>query len=170
MFSGSIISQENTEFLPSEMKGVYKGVVKIYRENNLQQEVAMKLEIDQNPIERGVSWVMTYGEGEEQSVRPYSVRTINAAKGHFEMDEHNGIVLHMQKVLNQYISYFHVENSLLEAVYTFIDRKTILFEIKMYHNEVNYMTGDKDFEGDRIPAVKSFPLQVYQRAVLKAVE
>lgn len=170
MFSESLFAQQNSELLPSEMKGVYEGMVKIYRQNVLQQEVVMKLEIDQDSIERGVSWVMTYGEGEEESVRPYSVRTINAAIGHFEMDEHNGIVLHMQKVLNKYYSYFHVENSLIEAVYTFQDRETIISEIKMYHNEVSQTTGDNDFEGEKIPAVKSFPLQVYQMAILKAVE
>ncbi len=170
MICETVFAQMNTELLPSEMTGVYEGKVKIYRQNVLQEEVAMKLEIDQDSIERGISWVMTYGEGEEKSVRPYSVRTINAASGHFEMDEHNGIVLHMQKVLDQYYSYFHVENSLLEAVYTFQDGNTIVFEIKMYHIDVNHTTGDNDFEGDRIPAVKSFPLQVYQRAVLKAVE
>lgn len=169
-FSVAGHSQEKSDILPSEMKGVYHGLLSIYKDNVLLQELLMKLEIDQVPTERGISWVTTFGEGGEASERLYSVRTINAATGHFELDEHNGIVLHMQKAGSQYFSYFHVDRSLLEASYTFEDYNTVIFEIKMYHQEVNYTTGDNDFEGERIPAVKSYPLQVYQKAVLKAVE
>lgn len=169
-FCVSAHSQGQPDILPSEMKGTYQGTLFIYKDNMLQQELPMKLQIDHAPVERGISWVTTFGTGEEASERPYSVRTINAETGHFELDEHNGIVLHMQKAGNRYYTYFEVEQSLLEAVYTFEDYNTIIFEIKMYHQEVNYTTGDNNFQGEKIPAVKSYPLQVYQRAVLRAVE
>lgn len=111
------------------------------------------------------SWTIIYGPDLEAGRRAYVLNTIDAAKGHYEIDERNTIAMEAYFLQDKLFSRFTVmENLLLSS--TEMRNGQLVFEIISGSLVPASQTGDAVVDGEKIPPVATLPVTVLQRAVL----
>jgi len=160
----TIISKERN--FPETWEGVYQGNLDIYTADGLQQSVAMALEI--RPIAESDRWIwaITYGPDSISGRRSYELIIVDSAKGHYQIDEKNSIVLDAFLRGNIFVSRFSVMGNLLDCTYE-KSGDEIIFTIVMGKETAALDTGGGVIEGDTIPVVRAYPAEVVQRGKLK---
>jgi hypothetical protein len=111
-------------------------------------------------------WYIIYGTDREKGLRPYLLRTIDAAKGHYQCDELNSIKMDSYLLGNKLFCNFIVEGNLLISVYE-KDGENMKFEIIFGKEKPVSETGGEIVKGDTIPKVRTLPVLINQKAVLK---
>jgi hypothetical protein len=112
---------------------------------------------------------LTYGTDTIAGRRNYLLKAKDRSSGIWEVDEQNGIFLEGKVVGNSFINVFTVmENTLISSMSVENDQ-TMKFEIIVYAKDSTSKTGDIIQEGENIPAVFSYSITGYQKAVLKKV-
>ncbi len=162
-------AQDSLSF-PRSWTGNWTGELEIYNASGLIQRVFMGLNIQPTDSAGVFTWEVTYGEGEEKQVRPYSLKTIDAKRGHYATDEHNSIILDSYWVAGKLIEVFSVEGTLLITTTQQLDENTLLWEIIVSSETPVATTGNTEIDGEKIPEVKSFPVPALQRALLTRVQ
>ncbi len=162
-------AQDSLSF-PNSWAGNWTGELEIYNASGLIQKIFMGLNIQPTDSAGVFTWEVTYGEGEEKQVRPYSLKTIDAQRGHYATDEHNSIILDSYWVAGKLIEVFSVEGSLLITTTQQLDENTLLWEIIVSSDNPVASTGNTEIDGEKIPEVKSFPVPALQRALLTRVQ
>ena len=118
------------------------------------------------PIQRGVfTWNIIYGTDRVKGLRPYLLRTVDASKGLYLNDEMNSIKMESYYLGGKLFCNFSVEGNLL----TTIEEKEgdkMKFEIIFGKEKPVSITGNDIVKGDTIPAVKTMPIMINQRAIL----
>lgn len=128
-------------------------------------QVPMQLYYAENDtLNDGWDWHIIYGADVEAGRRAYTLHTRDAAKGHYVIDEHNGIILDAHLLGGTLYSRFVVAGNLLTTM-TRKQGNQIIFEIISGKQEPTNITGNID----DIPEVQSFNINVQQRAVLSRV-
>lgn len=153
---------------PVDWVGDWSGELVIYTAEGERQRLPMLLKIQPIPDSAGVyTYHIVYGEDTPENTRPYRLRTLDAATGHYEIDEANGIVLDDYVLDNKLYSRFSVMGSLLLATVEARGR-TLIYEIISGPMEPIRTTGDipAATPEETIPPVEGFRIQVRQRAVL----
>lgn len=162
---GSAQSPEKDAAFPSSWLGSWKGPSEVIRGGRVAMKFPMELHIEPMEGDGRFAWRIVYGEGERRQVRPYEIETVDAAKGHFRIDEKNSIVLDSYFENENLRSRFWVADNVIEATYA-RDGDTMIVTMTTFGAKPVTMTGG---EG-RVPPVASYGLRSVQRAVLKRSE
>ena len=152
---------------PSDWMGVWEGQLDIYRGPQKVDDLLMSLEVSPTDQADKYNYFITYGVGED-ALRPYSIKLLDSAKGHFVLDEHNGIAIDMFLIGNRLVSTFEVMGSLIQTM-TYRSGDKLIYEIIAGDFNAPSMSGDTIMGADTIPAVQAFPMRALQRAELTRV-
>ncbi len=153
---------------PDDWVGNWSGTLNIYGPKGKSDSVSMALEIF--PIDTSREGRYTFGivyGSKEQDWRPYELVPIAPERGLWKVDEKNSIVIEGFLCGPKFVSHFTVMNSRLLCTYEKQDAETLIFEVYSGADKPISTTGNAEFEGEKIPEVKTYPLGVFQRAVLK---
>jgi hypothetical protein len=164
------ISQKNTSnrqiSFPEEWLGIWEGTLNIYNHQNILQSIPMTLENLRTDTTDIYQWVIIYGEDKIKGKRDYILKTKDKSKGHYVVDEKNGILLDAYVLENKLISHFEVMGNQLTSIYERQEEKMV-FEIIVNKSVPSLVSGNIKSEGQEdIPEVKSYPIIGYQKAVL----
>ncbi len=157
--------QTELEF-PENALGYWVGEIGIFQDTGLVQTLPMALDIFEIG-ESGVwAWHIIYNPGKDQDKRSYLLIEVDKERGHYQIDEDNGIILDAYVLDNKLISSFSVSNSTLQTINTFLEDQMV-FEVILCPQEAINTTGNMRVEDNQIPPVDSYKVSTYQRAVLK---
>ncbi|MBQ4850078.1 hypothetical protein [Pseudoalteromonas sp. MMG012] len=119
LFAGAVLSSVAyaADTIPDGWAGTYKGECELISpRHGSYYNFAMSLEIAAQDTGK-VSWTLSYGSGQSASVRNYNLLTINADRGHYAVDENNGIVIDQFLTGNEFISMFEIGSSKIQTTY-----------------------------------------------------
>jgi len=151
---------------PMDWVGHYEGTLHIHTPNRETNEVIMQLIINTPNAEGYFPWTIIYGEND---VRKYGIEVINANSGHYRVNEYNSIEMDAFLIDNHFISHFSVMGNDLIVSYEKTNLGiTALFYISNLKSSVE--TGGEIIAQDTIPTVTVYPIQVFQKALLKKKE
>ncbi|HEY0678600.1 MAG TPA: hypothetical protein VGD17_09950 [Chitinophagaceae bacterium] len=121
----------------------------------------MQLRIQPTDSAGHYTWHLIYGEGKEDS-RPYILKPVDPAKGHWILDELNGILIDHYYVAGRVSSAFTVMNSTIINNAWLEGDKLIVEFYGLTAKPVS--TSGKNTEES--PTVNSYGIKTYQRAEL----
>ncbi|MEO5946632.1 MAG: hypothetical protein ABIP79_07415 [Chitinophagaceae bacterium] len=158
----SSIAYSQSDLFPSEFVGNWKGELLWYKTGKpAPQKVNMELRIQPADSTDSYTWQLIYGSKEED-YRPYILKPINKAEGHWVIDELSGIVLDQFWVGNKFSGAFSVQKSTILNSYWVKDDKMY---VEFFNIGVDpLITTGKGTE--QVPFVNSYKLGSYQKAVL----
>lgn len=157
---------EKTEIsFPESAVGYWEGEISIFQEKGLAQKVPMALDIFEIGESKVWAWHIIYNPGKEEDKRKYLLIEVDKEKGHYQIDEDNGIVLDAYLLDNKLISSFSVSNSTLQTINTFFEDQMVFEVIAGPQKSIN-TTGNMKVVEEEIPAVDSYKVSTYQRASL----
>jgi hypothetical protein len=151
---------------PFAWLGTWEGTLNIYNAKGLSQSLPMQLDYQATDTMGVYKWHIIYGEDPIKGLRPYILRTIDAAKGLYVHDEMNTIKMESYYIGNRLYCTFSVQGNLL----TTIEEKKgdeLHWEIIFGKEKPASITGNQVVNGDTIPSVKTMPVIISQRAILK---
>jgi hypothetical protein len=152
---------------PDDWLGGWQGDLDIFNATGKVMTVPMQCWHQKRP-DGLYDWHLVYGSGDKQDVRAYELKTMDAAKGHYQVDEKNGILIDAFVFHDRLISTFSVMENVIQTHYI-VEKEQLTFEVYMHSQKPMSTTGDTIIQGDTIPTVNSFHNQVYQRAILKRI-
>lgn len=157
---------ESSDNFPEDWLGTWAGTLVISKPGGDTMQVPMQLYYAENDTLRdGWDWHIIYGANVEAGRRAYTLHTRDAPKGHYAIDEHNGIILDAHLLGGTLYSRFAVADNLLTTM-TRKQGNQMIFEIISGKQAPANTTGNID----DIPEVQSFNIHVQQRAVLSRVQ
>lgn len=147
---------------PNDYIGKWQGNLIMYPSGN---ELPMSLQIGPEIIMDSVyKYIITYEAKVASDVREYELHIVDKQKGHYQVDEKNGIILDEKLLDNKLTSIFSVSGStLIITLELLVDQ--IIFEVYSWPAAVSKETGTTENEETYI--VKSYMMNGYQRAILK---
>ena len=143
--------------------GHWEGTLHWYKAGSSQLEkVKMQLIIKPADSANTYTWQIIYGvKGEDN--RPYILKPVDTAKGHWQIDERNGIIIDQYFVGNRFTSAFTVQTTTIVDSY-WREGNNLIAEFHSLSAKSVSTTGNGT---DESPKVESFGVKSYQRAVLK---
>jgi hypothetical protein len=151
---------------PYSWLGLWEGTLEIYNAKGLSQSLPMQLDLDETETTGVFKWNIIYGADREKGLRPYLLRTLDASKGLYQNDEVNTIKMEAYYIGGRLFSTFSVQGNLLTSIQ---EKKGDEMHWEIIFGKENPVstTGNQVFKGDTIPAVKTMPILINQRAILK---
>jgi hypothetical protein len=147
---------------PQSFIGHWKGEISWYQPGKkAPQKFAAQLKVAPTDTAGQYTWQIIYGK-EEKDNRPYILRSIDTAKGHWVIDEKNGIVLDQYWVGNTFSGAFALDAVTIINSYRLEKEKLIINFFTVNHRSVN-KTGSGT---EASPAVNSYRLSGYQVGIL----
>lgn len=151
---------------PESWSGVWKGALDIFHAGGKVQRVPMELHILPTDTGGVYTWTLIYGEDKVAGKRDYLLRTVDASKGFYLIDEQNTIAMEAYLLGGKFFSCFEVGGTLLFSSNELRDG-VMISEITSGKMEPVSITGGKEHSGEEIPPVRTFPVRTMQRGVLK---
>jgi hypothetical protein len=97
--------------------GHWEGALYWYQTGKPQpQKIKMQLIVQPTDTANVYTWQIIYGE-KGQDNRPYLLKPVNTAKGHWQIDERNGIVIDQYFTGNRFTSAFTVQSTTIVDSY-----------------------------------------------------
>jgi hypothetical protein len=151
---------------PYSWLGLWEGNLEIYNSKGLSQSLPMQLDLGETETTGVFKWNIIYGADREKGLRPYLLRTLDASKGLYQNDEVNTIKMEAYYIGGRLFSTFSVQGNLLTSIQ---EKKgdEMHWEIIFGKDTPVSTTGNQVVKGDTIPAVKTMPVLINQRAILK---
>ena len=152
---------------PRSFVGNWKGTLTWNRAEKAPQQFPMRLNIQ--PLDSGhYTWQIIYGDDKtvtkyEIDDRPYLLRPIDTAKGHWQIDEHNTIVLDGYFIGNTFSSVFSVSGNTIVSKYE-LTADGLMVSFATYATKPIITTGGTSNE---IPPVDSYKVIGLQQGLLK---
>jgi hypothetical protein len=106
-------STAQSETLPGDWDGIWRGTLAIITPDGKSQELAMELHVLPVAGSNRKTWKILYGEGARQSTRPYEIGPVAGEAGRFVVDEKNGLFIDNHLVGKTLYSQFMVSDSLV---------------------------------------------------------
>lgn len=157
-----LISAQN---FPASFVGYWKGTLNIYSGDEVKQTVTCALEVF--PADSGrYDWIISYGDS-GQDRRHYYLVPVDTAKGHWAIDEHNGIVIDMFATGKKFTSLFSVMDSAIQISYWLDGPDTMMMELFVYPEKEKNTTGNGTEES---PTVKIWKFSGYQLGTMKRLK
>jgi hypothetical protein len=150
--------------LPDEWIGKWAGTLEIYSLQGKQQELPMELHI--LPRDSFYTYSIIYGPDKEEGLRDYLLKPVRPEMGWYKIDEQNTIEMDVYLLNGKMYSRFDVMGSLLLSTAE-VKEGVMTYEIISGKLEPVRTTGNETFEGEDIPEVNAFPIQVRQVAYLR---
>ncbi|MBQ4834783.1 hypothetical protein [Pseudoalteromonas luteoviolacea] len=117
---------------PTQWQGFFKGQCELVAPGKGSlYEFPMSLEVG-SPVDNRADWIVTYGDGANARPRNYTLVTLDEAKGHFAVDENNGIVIDQYLFENKFVSLFEIGSTKLNAEYELHSDGSLDVEIISY--------------------------------------
>lgn len=160
----TVLEEEEASF-PFGWVGIWKGTLDIYNANGHQQSLPMQLHLLPLDTAGQYSWTIIYGPDLESGWRSYALKTVDAAKGWYQIDERNSIAMEAYFLHDKLFSRFSVMDNMLLSTTELRDGH-LVFEIISGSLTPASRTGGATVDGEEIPPVEAFPVVVLQRAVL----
>lgn len=154
---------QNKHSFPKDFIGHWQGTLQWYSQGaDTARTVNMELDIKPHPDSAGqYTWHIVYGQPGQDS-RPYVLKPIDAAKGHWVIDEINGIILDQYWIGGKFAGAFTVGTVTIVNSY-WIENGQLQVEFYAYPPKPLATTGKGTEES---PKVDSYQIRSYQRAVL----
>lgn len=151
-----------SNLFPKDFVGKWKGTLEWHRTDNAPQKVNMELNILPSKDTAGqFTWNLIYGSPTQDN-RPYILKAVDTAKGHWVIDEVNGIVLDQYWLANKFIGSFTVGNATIVNNY-YLENGNMVVEFISYGAQPVAKTGKGNEES---PFVSSYAIKSYQKAIL----
>jgi len=161
-FIACIFAHAQNNF-PEQFIGHWQGELKWYQQGKKDpQKVKMQLIILPADTLGQYTWQIIYGE-DNKDYRPYFLKLVDTAKGHWQIDERNGIILDQYWLGNKFSSAFTVKNSTIIDSY-WLEKGKMMVEFFSISAKPVSTTGGTS---EDIPPVESYSVKSYQKAVLK---
>lgn len=158
----SLFTFAQTTF-PKDFIGHWEGTLNWYQTGKkTPQKVKMQLIIKPADSANTYTWQIIYGDKGEDN-RPYILKPVDTAKGHWQVDERNGIVLDQYFIGGRFTSAFTVQTTTIVDAYWREGKNLIAEFYSMTAKPVN-TSGEGT---DDSPKVDSYGTKSYQRAVMK---
>ncbi|MCG2613908.1 hypothetical protein LZZ85_06430 [Terrimonas sp. NA20] len=146
---------------PAGWAGAWKGDLFWYNGPGKEpKKIDMQLRIQKG--DTCWTWQMTYGKPGEDN-RPYSLIAVDSAKGHWAINEHNGIVLDQYFLANRLTGAFTVGQNTIINSYE-LRGDSMIVEFNSLQSKPITVTG---LGTEDSPKVDSYRVQSFQRAVLR---
>jgi hypothetical protein len=147
---------------PQSFTGHWEGTLYWYPTGKPQpQTVNMELHIQPADTPGHYTWQIVYGKAADDN-RPYILKPVDTAKGHWVIDEKNGIVLDSYWVGQRFCGAFTVQgNTILDSYW--LEGDTLHAEFFSYKQEQVRTSGHGT---DESPKVDSYRIGSYQKAVM----
>ena len=156
-------AQETGKPFPGALMGNWKGSLTWTVPGKPSREFTMRLNVQ--PADSGrFTWQLIYGDDQADN-RPYLLFPVDTAKGHWAVDERNGIILDSWWIGDTFTGVFSVQGT------TILDQYRVLPE-GLYVEFVSYTTKPVRTSGAGTadsPPVESYTVRSIQRGVLKRV-
>ena len=156
---------------PASWTGSWSGTLHLFYSNGKTMSVAMTVEI--GPIDTSKEGRYTFGlvyGSKAQDWRPYELVPVDPSKGVWQVDEKNSIVMESYLCGPKLLCWFVVQGSRILCTYEKTSDTEMVFEVCSGKETAVSTTGKtKQGEAD-IPEVLTYPVTVFQRAVLKRGE
>lgn len=163
-FSHIISGQENP--FPQNWIGNWKGELLWFKTGSKEpQKVNMELRIHPSDSAHKFTWQIIYGSSKEDN-RPYTLIAKDTAKGHWVIDENNGIVLDQFWVADKFCGAFTVMNATIINNY-WIENDQLMIEFFSISAKPIMTSGNGT---ENSPSVDSYKVGSYQKAILKRTE
>lgn len=162
LFSATLTGQN--EKFPQEWQGKWSGELVIYRYSSPVDRIPMSLKIQEIDSSHW-TFHITYGSGDRKQLRPYELEVVDARKGHYRIDEKNGILLDAFLHGECLYERFSVAGNLLTNRLCNIE-DTLYYEITAGSIKATSTTGGDIINQDTIPEVKSYGIPSIQKAIL----
>ena len=157
------VFQLNAQSFPENFVGHWEGELLWYQSGkSTPKPVRMQLIIRPADSTGQFTWQLIYGEGKED-VRPYLLKPKDTAKGHWVIDELNGIVLDQFYTGNRFTGAFSVQNATIVNSY-WREGNDLVAEFYSFSSKPIVRSGSGTEES---PYVDSYANRAYQRAVLQ---
>lgn len=165
----SLFAQKKAEKkyrFPSDFTGHWKGNLQ-WSQPGKKEPVNVNMELIILPADSALkySWQLIYGKAGEDN-RPYILRAVDTAKGHWVVDELNGIVLDQYWAGGKFCGAFTVQNSTIVNNY-WIENGQLVVEFISLAAKPIATTGNGTEES---PKVDSYRVSGYQRAMLSRIK
>ena len=148
---------------PNKFVGHWDGELHWYQMGKKDpQKVRMQLIIQSADTAGQYTWKLIYGDKNEDS-RPYILKPVDTTKGHWAVDERNGIILDQYWIGNRFTSAFTVQNATILDSY-WIENDCLIAEFYSFSSTPVRSSGGTS---DDIPPVNSYATRSYQKAILK---
>jgi len=148
---------------PKDFIGHWEGTLSWYQAGKkAPQKVKMQLVIKPTDSANTYTWQIIYGD-KGQDNRPYILKPVDTAKGHWQVDERNGIVLDQYFIGNRFTSAFTVQTTTIVDSY-WREGNTLIAEFYGLTAKPVNTTGHGTNDS---PKVDSYGTKSYQRAVMK---
>lgn len=148
---------------PKDFLGHWEGTLNWYQAGKkTPQQVKMQLIIKPTDSASAYTWQIIYGNKGEDN-RPYLLRPVDTAKGHWQVDERNGIVLDQYFIGGRFTSAFTVQTTTIVDSY-WREGKNLIAEFYGLTVKPVNTTGNGTEDS---PKVDSYGTKSYQRAVMK---
>jgi len=156
---------EKAASFPDSWLGSWEGDLNIYKGALKVQSIPMEMKITAADSLGNLSWSTKY-KTQESIEKPYTLKTVDLEKGWYLLDENNSIKIETYRFDNKLVSWYEVQGTMIQAAYEYRDGQ-LIFEILAGKSEPASITGGTKVEEEEIPAVKTWPLNLMQRAILQ---
>ena len=161
-FVFSHLSFGQTSF-PQLFLGHWEGTLNWYQAGKkIPQTVKMQLIIKPADSTNTYTWQIIYGDKEEDN-RPSVLKAVDTAKGHWQIDERNGIIIDQYFVGNRFTSAFTVQTTTIVDSYWREGENLVAEFYGLTAKPVNTSGAGTE----ESPKVDSYGTRSYQRAVMK---
>lgn len=164
LFTFGAAAQDSAS-LPRDFIGNWKGKIQWLMAGKSPREFSMQLRIQPGDSIGHYSWAIIYGD-EGKDNRPYKLKPVDVANGHWVVDEGDGIILDSYIHGNAIHGAFTVQGS------TIIDNYRVE-NGKMFVEFFSIKLSDKKTSGkgtDETPYVDSYRIASYQVGVLTRID
>jgi hypothetical protein len=150
---------------PQDFVGNWKGQLQWMVSGKPAQTFTMQLIIQPADSAMTYTWQIIYGENGKDN-RPYLLKPVDTAKGHWVVDERDGILLDSYVHGSSFHGAFTVQGNTIVDNYTLENRNMMrveFFSIKL---------GDKKTSGkgtEDVPSVDSYKISSYQTGTLSRI-
>lgn len=169
LFFQYTLSAQNTDStaFPASWSGVWAGTLDIFGPKGKAQSVPMEVEVFRLDTSKQGRYAFTLMYGSrDKDYRPYELVPVAPEKGLWRVDEKNSIVMESYLRGPVLLCWFVVQGSRILTTYEKTG-DTLIFEV-ISGNETPVSTTGNTKQGEEdIPEVKSYPVGVFQRAVLR---
>lgn len=162
MMAGSCYAQS----FPYSFVGQWKGELQWFQTGKQEpQKIPMQLKILPADTVGQFTWQLVYGMNNEDN-RPYILKPVDTAKGHWVIDEKNGIVLDQYFIGQRLHGAFTVQTTTIVNSY-WLEGDKLFVEFYSIQAKPVSKTGGSSAD---VPPVDSYAFKGFQKAILYKID